>query len=72
MTKLTREDVIKSIINGNKDFIGWDLSALDLNHSYFVYANLQGANLQGANLEGANLEGANLEGAYFLKASDPS
>ena len=77
MTKLTREDVIKSIADGNKDFKGWDLSGLDLSNVKFLQiSNLSGANLSGTNLFGAilervwiretYLEGANLsERAYF-------
>ena len=52
MTKLTREDVIKSITDGNKDFKGWDLSGLDLSGLDFESAFLGGANLKDAYLRG--------------------
>jgi len=55
MVKLTREDVIKSIAEGNKDFIGLDLSGLDLN-----CINLEGTNLKNVNFYNANLQGVNL------------
>ena len=40
MAKLTREEVIKSITDGNKDFKGWDLGGLDLSGLDFKNANL--------------------------------
>jgi uncharacterized protein YjbI with pentapeptide repeats len=49
MTKLTREDVIKSISDGNKDFSGLDFSGLDLNGIKLIGANLEGANLKNVN-----------------------
>jgi len=67
MTKLTRtEEIIKSIAEGNKDFIGFDLSGLDLGNVKF----LQFSNLKGANLEGANLKGANINNVLTANAKN--
>jgi hypothetical protein len=60
MGSVIREDLIKSITDGNKDFEGWDLSGLDLNGLNFFGANLKGANLEEVKLKNANLEGAKL------------
>jgi len=60
MAKLTREDVIKSITDGNKDFEGLDLSGLDLSVINHIGANFGSVNFVNANLAGANLEEVNL------------
>ena len=44
MSKLTKERVIKSIADGNRDFEGWDLSCLDLSCLDLNCENLKDAN----------------------------
>ena len=51
-----------------QNFIGTNLSGIDLSYADLSgadlsYANLSGADLSGANLRGANLSGADLRGA---------
>ena len=53
---MTREDVIKRLNSGDKDFYLEDLHGLDLRGLNFSGANLRGANLCGANLRGANID----------------
>ncbi len=82
---MTREDVIKRLYSGDKDFHCEDLSGLDLRYLNFSGADLRGANLRGANLcdaglhganlcdadlHGANLHGANLRGAIMDDDTD--
>jgi len=52
MAKLTREEVIKSITDGNKDFKGWDLGGLDFKNANLIEAKFSGADLSEAKLEG--------------------
>ncbi len=55
MKALTREEIIKSIIAGNKDFKGWNLSNLDLNDVKFLKtSNFEGANLMDSKIGEAN------------------
>ena len=66
---MTREDVIKRLNSGDKDFYLEDLHGLDLRGLNFSGANLRGANLCGADLCGADLRGANLCGANLRGAN---
>ncbi|MFQ9519177.1 MAG: pentapeptide repeat-containing protein [Acutalibacteraceae bacterium] len=66
---MTREEVIRKLGSGNKDFSYLNLSRLDLSNLDFRGANLRGADLRGANLRGANLYGANLRGANLRGAN---
>ena len=65
---MTREDVIKRLNSGDKDFYLEDLHGLDLRGLNFSGANLRGANLRDANLCSADLHGANLCGADLCGA----
>lgn len=53
---MTREEVIRKLGSGNKDFSYLNLSRLDLSNLDFRGANLRGADLRGANLRGANID----------------
>ena len=50
MAKPNREEVIKSITEGNKDFQGWDLKSLDLSNLYLSCLNFSNSILKKANL----------------------
>ena len=55
MKALTGVEIIKSIIAGNKDFKGWDLSNLDLDGvKFFKTSNLEGVNLMDSKIDEAN------------------
>lgn len=55
---MTREDVIKRLDSGDKDFHCEDLSGIDLRYLDFSDADLHGAILRGSDLRGADLHGA--------------
>lgn len=65
---MTREDVIKKLDSGDKDFRFKNLSNLDLSFLNFTGADLSGADLSGAILRGAILCVANLSGAVMRGA----
>ncbi|XP_076182764.1 BTB/POZ domain-containing protein KCTD9 isoform X2 [Ptiloglossa arizonensis] len=78
---LTRKDVLKAIMSTpmtselrfqGVDFVGADLSKLDLRHINFKFAIMRDCNLAGANLseccfERADLSNANLQGAQLVR-----
>lgn len=55
---MTREDVIKKLDSGDKDFRFENFSNLDLSFLNFTGDILRGVNLRGADLRGADLYGA--------------
>ena len=65
---MTREDVIKRLNSGDKNFFHEDLSGLDLSYLDFTDTNLRGADLRGDDLYGADLSGASLSGANLRGA----
>ena len=72
---MTREDVIKKLDSGDKDFRFENFSNLDLSFLNFTGDILRGANLidivmDGVNLRGADLRGADLYGAIMDDDTD--
>jgi hypothetical protein len=78
MKRLTREEVLKRLDEGEKDFQDIDLSYMDLScvdfaganfeGANFLHTNLRGANFRNANCANANFEGVNFNGADFEDA----
>jgi len=65
MKKLTREEVLAKLKNGEKDFRNLDLSYMDLRFVDFAGANFEGVNFCGTNLSGANFRNSNYSNANF-------
>ncbi len=59
---MTREDVIKKLDSGDKDFRFENLSNLDLSFLNFTGAILRGADLRDTDLRGADLRDTDLRG----------
>lgn len=53
---MTREDALKKLSSGDKNFYCNDLFGLDLKYLDFSGTDLRGADLRGANLRGADLD----------------
>ena len=62
------QDVVCRYADGERNFIGANLSGADLSGAYLIGANLRGAYLIGAYLRGAYLRGADLIGANLIGA----
>jgi uncharacterized protein YjbI with pentapeptide repeats len=65
MKKLTREEVLAKLKNGEKDFRNLDLSYMDLRFVDFAGANFEGVNFCDTNLSGANFRNSNCANANF-------
>lgn len=60
MKKLTREEVLEKISNGDRDLSGLDLSKINLSCTNLHHVDLSNTNLSDANLSCADLDFANL------------
>lgn len=67
--KLTRDDVIRKLSSGVKDFSYMDLSGLDLSYLDFIDVNMHGADLSGSDLRGSVLMASDLR-ASILRGAD--